>query len=100
MEFPSLNNLGTLFFIAKGMRIAINTRFLLKDKIEGMGLFTHEVLKRLVSQHPEDEFIFFFDRPYDPQFVYGKNVKPLVLFPLPGILFYFFGGLNGRWQGH
>ena len=63
------------------MKIAVNTRFLLKNKLEGMGLFTHEVLKRLVKQYPEDEFIFFFDRPYDASFVYGENVKPVVLFP-------------------
>lgn len=35
----------------------------------------------MVAQHPEDEFIFLFDRSYDPQFVYGKNVTPVVLSP-------------------
>jgi len=35
----------------------------------------------MVRQHPEDEFLFFFDRPFDPRFVYGPNVTPLVLFP-------------------
>ncbi len=63
------------------MRIAINTRFLIKEKIEGMGLFTYEVVKRMVEQHPEDEFFFFFDRPFDPTFIFGKNVTPVVLFP-------------------
>ena len=63
------------------MRIAVNTRFLLKGRIEGMGLFAYEVLKRMVEGHPEDEFIFFFDRSYDPAFVFGENVKPVVLFP-------------------
>ncbi len=63
------------------MKIAVNTRFLLKGKLEGIGLFTHETLRRLVAQHPGDEFIFFFDRPFDPSFVYGENVKPVVLFP-------------------
>jgi hypothetical protein len=32
-------------------------------------------------QHPEAEFYFFFDRPYDEQFIFGPNVKPVVLFP-------------------
>lgn len=63
------------------MKIAVNTRFLLKGKIEGMGLFTKEVLKRMVEQHPNDEFIFLFDRKHDPSFIFGKNVKPIVLFP-------------------
>jgi len=63
------------------MRIAVNTRFLLKNKLEGIGWFTHEVCKRLVEQHPEHEFIFFFDRPFEEEFILGKNVRPIVLFP-------------------
>ncbi|MEZ4952106.1 MAG: glycosyltransferase family 1 protein [Saprospiraceae bacterium] len=54
---------------------------MIKGKIEGMGLFTQEVMKRMAEQHPEDEFIFFFDRPFDPAFIFGKNVTPVVLFP-------------------
>ncbi len=63
------------------MRIAVNTRLLLKNKLEGIGWFTYEVLKRIVESHPEDEFIFFFDRPYDKAFVFAENVTPVVLFP-------------------
>jgi len=63
------------------MRIAVNTRFLLTKKLEGIGWFTYEVVRRLVQAHPEHEFIFLFDRPYDPQFIFGKNVTPVVLFP-------------------
>lgn len=63
------------------MRIAINTRFLLKSKMEGFGWFTYEVVKRLVEQHSEHTFILFFDRPYDPKFVFGSNVVPVVLNP-------------------
>ena len=63
------------------MKIAVNTRFLLKNKLEGIGRVTHEVLRRMVQNHPDDEFIFFFDRPYDDEFIYGKNVTPVVLFP-------------------
>lgn len=63
------------------MRIAINTRFLLQGKLEGIGWFTYEIVKRMVESHPEHEFIFFFDRPYHPDFIFGKNVKPVVLQP-------------------
>lgn len=63
------------------MRIGINTRFLLTSKMEGFGWFTYEVVKRLVEKHPEHEFVFFFDRPYDEKFIFGPNVKPVVLFP-------------------
>lgn len=63
------------------MRIAVNARFLLKNKLEGIGLYTHEVVRRLAAAHPADEFLLFFDRSYDPSFVYGENVTPIVLFP-------------------
>ena len=63
------------------MRIAVNARFLLKDRLEGLGRFSHEVLQRMVQNHPEHEFLFLFDRPFHKDFVYGKNVKPLHVFP-------------------
>ncbi len=63
------------------MRIAVNTRFLLKGKLEGIGWFTNEIIKRVVHMHPEHEFIFFFDRPYDTQFLFADNVTPVILSP-------------------
>jgi glycosyltransferase involved in cell wall biosynthesis len=63
------------------MRIAVNTRFLLSHKMEGYGWYTFEIVKRLVENHPEHEFIFFFDRKFDPKFIFGKNVTPVVLNP-------------------
>lgn len=63
------------------MKIAVNTRFLLRGKLEGIGWFTYEILRRVVERHPEHEFIFFFDRPYDSSFVFGSNVTPVVLPP-------------------
>jgi glycosyltransferase involved in cell wall biosynthesis len=53
----------------------------LPERLEGFGWYTHEIMRRMVSQHPENEFIFLFDRPFDPRFVYGKNVAPIVLKP-------------------
>ena len=43
------------------MRIAVNTRFLLPGRLEGLGRFTFEVVKRMVEANPEVEFIFLFD---------------------------------------
>lgn len=63
------------------MRIAVNTRFLVKDGLEGVGRYTHESLRRLVLEHPDDSFYFFFDREYDPSFVYASNVIPIVMGP-------------------
>lgn len=63
------------------MVIAVNTRLLLKNKLEGIGWFTFETLKRITQQHPEHEFIFIFDRKYDKDFIFSSNVKPVVVFP-------------------
>lgn len=63
------------------MKIAVNTRLLLKDKLEGIGWFTFESLKRITQQHPEHEFIFIFDRPYSDDFIFSKNITPVVTGP-------------------
>lgn len=63
------------------MRIAINTRLLLPGKLEGLGRFTCETLKRITQWHPEHEFIFIFDRPFSPEFIFAKNITPVVSYP-------------------
>jgi glycosyltransferase involved in cell wall biosynthesis len=63
------------------MRIAVNTRFLLSDYLEGYGNYLYETFSRITQQHPEHEFIFIFDRPFDNRFVFGDNVKPVVTGP-------------------
>jgi glycosyltransferase involved in cell wall biosynthesis len=63
------------------MKIAVNTRFLLTDYLEGYGYFIHETLRRMVKDHPEHEFLFLFDRPFDKRFVFGSNVKAIVAGP-------------------
>ena len=72
------------------MRIAVNTRLLLKGKLEGIGWFTYQTLERIVKNHPEHEFFFLFDRPYDPSFIFAANVTPIVVHPQARhpILFY------------
>lgn len=64
------------------MRVGVNSRLLLKDKLEGIGYFTLKNLERLTKNHPECEFVLFFDRPYDKEFVFADNVTPVVI-PLP-----------------
>lgn len=63
------------------MRIAVNTRFLLKNKLEGFGHFTKESLKRMVLNHPDVHFDFLFDRAFDDSFLFAPNVHPIVLPP-------------------
>jgi glycosyltransferase involved in cell wall biosynthesis len=63
------------------MQIAVNTRFLLKDKLEGIGRFTYESLKLMVAKHPEHQFFFLFDRPFDDKYIFAENVSGVVLPP-------------------
>ena len=63
------------------MRIAVNTRFLQKNQLEGYGHFINEIFKRIVYNNPNDEFLFLFDRPYHDEFIYAKNVIGKVVTP-------------------
>lgn len=63
------------------MRIGINTRFLIDGKMEGIGWYTFEITKRLIENHPEHEFILFYDRPWSEKFEFGNNSKNVLLRP-------------------
>jgi len=63
------------------MIIAVNTRLLLPEKLEGIGWFTRETLSRITNDHPEHQFLFIFDRPYAEEFIFSGNITPIVLSP-------------------
>lgn len=63
------------------MVIAVNTRLLLKGKLEGIGWFTYETLIRITRNHPEHQFIFIFDRKYNRDFIFAENITPVVIGP-------------------
>ncbi|MCC6816161.1 MAG: glycosyltransferase family 4 protein [Saprospiraceae bacterium] len=63
------------------MKIGINARFLIKDKLEGIGWFCYEVINRMVQWYPRHEFYLFFDRKPSSEFVFPKNVHCIVLDP-------------------
>ncbi len=63
------------------MRIVVNTRLLIENKLDGIGWFTYETLKRITKNHPEHEFYFLFDRKYSDKFIFSENVTPVVLNP-------------------
>lgn len=63
------------------MVIVVNTRLLLKDRLEGIGRFTYETFRRITASHPEHRFIFVFDRPFSPEFVFSDNITPVVAGP-------------------
>jgi hypothetical protein len=63
------------------LKIAVNTRFLISNKMEGIGGYTYEVVRRMVLAHPEHEFLFLFDRQYDQKFIFAPNITPIVVYP-------------------
>ena len=63
------------------MVIAVNTRLLLHDKLEGIGRFACETLRIITQKHPEHRFVFIFDRKYSDEFIFSDNVIPVVAFP-------------------
>jgi glycosyltransferase involved in cell wall biosynthesis len=63
------------------MKIAVNTRLLLKGRLDGIGWFILEHFSRICKAHPEHEFHFIFDRPFDQEFIFAQNVIPHVIGP-------------------
>src|SRR3954468_12467374 len=63
------------------MHIAVNTRYLLKDRMDGIGYFTQETMSRITRNHPEHHFTFIFDRPFDPSFIFYENIDPVIVSP-------------------
>ncbi|MDD4142922.1 MAG: glycosyltransferase family 1 protein [Bacteroidales bacterium] len=63
------------------MKIAVNTRLLLHDKLDGIGWFTNETLKRITRSHPEHQFFFLFDRKYSDEFIFSDNITPIIAHP-------------------
>lgn len=63
------------------MKIAVNTRFLIKNKLEGIGIYTHEILKKLVHLMPQHTFYFLFDRAFSKDFIFAENIVPIIVSP-------------------
>jgi glycosyltransferase involved in cell wall biosynthesis len=63
------------------LKIAVNTRLLQHNKLEGIGRFMFETLKRITLGHPELHFYFIFDRPYHEDFIFADNITPIIAGP-------------------
>ena len=64
------------------MKIALNARHMLTNRLEGVGIVTDEVMGRIARTHPDDQLEYYFDRKYDGRFVHGPNVRPYTLHPV------------------
>lgn len=63
------------------MRIAVNARLVLPGRMDGIGWFSYETIRRMAQAHPEHEFILFYDRRSATQSIVLPNVRPVVLPP-------------------
>ncbi len=63
------------------MQIVVNTRILLKDRLEGMGWFAYQTLKHMTIKNPDVHFVFVFDRNFNEEFIFSDNITPLILSP-------------------
>jgi len=63
------------------MKIAVNARLLIPGKLDGIGWFTYETLKRITRSHPEHQFYFIFDRKFSEEVIFSSNVTPVVIPP-------------------
>lgn len=51
------------------------------NKLEGIGRFMFETLKRITTSHPEHHFYFIFDRPFHEDFIFSNNITPIIAGP-------------------
>jgi len=63
------------------LKIAVITRLLIADRLDGIGRFTNETLKHITASHPEHQFLFLFDRPFHERFIFSNNITPLIIPP-------------------
>ncbi|MGM0475340.1 MAG: glycosyltransferase family 4 protein [Bacteroidota bacterium] len=50
-------------------------------RLDGIGWFTFETLKRITGDHPDVQFIFLFDRKYSKEVIFHENIRPVILRP-------------------
>lgn len=53
----------------------------MKDRLEGIGWFSYQTLKRITEQNPEVHFVFLFDRNFDKSFIFSDNITPIIIGP-------------------
>lgn len=62
------------------MRIAVNARHL-HAHLEGVGIVTDQVMRRISRSHPDDQFDYYFDQRHDRRFVHAPNVHAHTFLP-------------------
>ena len=63
------------------MTIAVNTRLPGKEQPEGFGDFIYACMNRLTQKYPQHNFIYLFDKPFNNNLIFTKNVTTVVAGP-------------------
>mgnify|MGYP003525524678 FL=1 len=63
------------------MLIAVNTRLQKNQQPDGYESFMFGILQNLSNKYAQHHFIFIFDRPYDTNIGFAKNVLPIIAGP-------------------
>lgn len=63
------------------MIIVVNTRLLIHNRLDGIGRFTFETLRRITQKQEDVNFVFLFDRKIHEDFVFSENITPAKIFP-------------------
>jgi glycosyltransferase involved in cell wall biosynthesis len=61
--------------------VALNIRFIKPEKLDGIGLYSYHITKRLIELCPEIDFHLISDGSAQPEFTQFKNVQWVKLFP-------------------
>ena len=65
----------------EALQIVVNTRLLIENKLDGIGWFSYQTLKRITQKNPDVHFVFLFDRDFSDEFIFSDNITPLVIGP-------------------
>jgi glycosyltransferase involved in cell wall biosynthesis len=64
--------------------IAVNARMLQINRLDGIGQFAFQTLTRLITEHPEVNFVLLFDHPGKAGIITNNNVQSITLPPPTG----------------
>ncbi len=54
---------------------------MIENRLDGIGWFSYQTLRRITVQNPEVHFVFLFDRPYSEDFIFSDNITPVIIGP-------------------
>lgn len=54
---------------------------LIEGRLDGIGRFSCEILRRITKNNPDVHFVFLFDRHFSEAFLFSDNITPIVLSP-------------------